>query len=80
MSRLLERVRGGEEIVIAKAGKPIARLVAVKRPGPRKPGLAEGKVTAAFFEQLPMSELGVWLKYISSRLGPRDLTRRYPRA
>ena len=39
LSRLLERVRNGEEVVIAKAGKPVARLVAI--PGPvtrRVPG------------------------------------------
>jgi prevent-host-death family protein len=30
LSRLLERVALGEEVVIAKAGKPVARLVAVK--------------------------------------------------
>lgn len=32
LSRLLERVRSGERIVIAKAGKPVAELVPVSRP------------------------------------------------
>ena len=32
LSRLLEQVAGGEEIVIAKAGKPIARLVPLEAP------------------------------------------------
>lgn len=32
LSRLLERAATGEEIIIAKAGKPIARLVAVEEP------------------------------------------------
>jgi prevent-host-death family protein len=32
LSRLLARVALGEEIIIAKAGKPIARLVPVDRP------------------------------------------------
>ena len=32
LSRLLERVRGGERIVIAKAGVPIAELVPISRP------------------------------------------------
>lgn len=45
LSRLLERVRQGEEIVIARAGKPVARLVAVKPAAPRAPGSAVGLVT-----------------------------------
>lgn len=41
-SKLLERAHRGEEVVIAKAGKPYARLVAVKPPGDRKPGTFPG--------------------------------------
>jgi prevent-host-death family protein len=37
LSRLVERVEGGEEIVISRAGKPAAKLVPVKL-GPRKLG------------------------------------------
>ena len=36
LSRLLDRVAAGEEIVIAKAGKPIAKLTAVKAAEPRR--------------------------------------------
>jgi prevent-host-death family protein len=36
LSALLDRALGGEEIVIARAGKPLARLVPIKQP--RKPG------------------------------------------
>jgi prevent-host-death family protein len=44
-SRLLERVQAGEEIVIAKAGKPVAVLSAVRnRPNQREPGMDKGKV------------------------------------
>ena len=40
LSRLLVRVRNGEEIIIAKAGKAIARLVPIKESViHRKPGL-----------------------------------------
>lgn len=60
LSRLLDRVRAGEEIVIAKAGKPIARLVPAEAATPRKPGLAEGRVTDDFFEPLPEDELAAW--------------------
>lgn len=45
LSRLLERVQSGEDIVIAKAGKPIAVLTAVRnRPKQRVPGMDKGKV------------------------------------
>ncbi|HHH41029.1 MAG TPA: type II toxin-antitoxin system Phd/YefM family antitoxin [Chloroflexi bacterium] len=45
LSRLLLRVMAGEEIVIAKAGRPIARLVPIaKTPARREPGSAAGKV------------------------------------
>ncbi|MEW6353341.1 MAG: type II toxin-antitoxin system Phd/YefM family antitoxin [Pseudomonadota bacterium] len=45
LSRLVELAAHGEEIIIAKAGKPIARLVAYRpHAKPRKPGLLRGKV------------------------------------
>jgi len=45
-SKLIERVAEGEEIVIGKAGKPVARLVPYKAPRSpkRKPGSWKGKV------------------------------------
>jgi prevent-host-death family protein len=48
LSRLVEQVEAGEEIVIARAGRPVARLVGVRaRTGPRKPGLWRGRVRLA---------------------------------
>ena len=45
LSRLIERVRAGEEVVIAKAGKPVARLVPVVPAGVvRKPGSLKGRI------------------------------------
>jgi prevent-host-death family protein len=45
LSRLLERVQAGEDITIAKAGKPIAVLTAFRdRRKPRIPGMDKGKV------------------------------------
>ena len=46
LSKLLERAAAGEEIIIGKGGKPVARLVAYKQPKPpkRKPGAWKGKV------------------------------------
>ena len=48
LSRLLERVENGEEIVIGRAGKPIAKLVPYRAVNePRKPGGWEGRVWIA---------------------------------
>lgn len=44
-SKLIERVRLGEEIIIAKAGEPVARLIPETRPGKRrKLGTAKGQI------------------------------------
>lgn len=57
LSKLLERVSAGEEIVIARAGKPVARLVPyAARPAKRTLGAWEGKVwIAPDFDELPES-------------------------
>jgi len=48
LSRLIDEVTGGAEIVIAKAGKPVARLVPIGRGGRvRKPGFLKGKIRIA---------------------------------
>jgi prevent-host-death family protein len=60
LSRLLERVAAGEEVVIARAGRRVARLVPVDEEEPRRPGLAKGRLTDAFFEPLPADELDAW--------------------
>lgn len=45
LSKLVERVRAGEEIVLAKAGQPVARIVPYVPPRvPRKPGALKGKI------------------------------------
>jgi prevent-host-death family protein len=45
LSRLVERVEAGEEIVLARAGRPVARLVPYRKlAAERKPGLWKGKV------------------------------------
>ena len=44
-SKLLERVRLGEEVIVAKAGQPVARLVPVQTPPKqRQPGSARGMI------------------------------------
>jgi len=63
LSRLIERVCRGEEIVIARGKKPVVRLVAVEdKQGQRKPGAlrAKLKVGPEFFEPLPPDELDAW--------------------
>jgi prevent-host-death family protein len=48
LSRLLERVEAGEELVIARAGRPVARLVPFRqRTTSREPGVWRGSVTLA---------------------------------
>ena len=44
-SKLLARVSLGEEVIIAKAGKPVARLAPIReKPGRRAPGIDKGKI------------------------------------
>lgn len=45
LSRLVEDVAAGEEVIIAKAGRPVARLVALEKPaGRRKLGILAGEM------------------------------------
>jgi prevent-host-death family protein len=55
LSRLVERAASGEEIIIAKAGKPRARLLPLERKRRRrKPGGWQGRVwIAKDFDELP---------------------------
>jgi len=56
LSQLLDRAAAGEEIVIARAGRPIARLVALSDTSSRLrvPGAWRGKVSIADdFDELP---------------------------
>lgn len=53
-SRLLDRVAEGEEIIIAKSGRPVAKLVRIAAE-PRKPGRLKGRIRIGpdFDESLP---------------------------
>jgi prevent-host-death family protein len=44
LPKLIERVRLGEQIIITKAGEPVARLVPERSRKPREPGSAKGKL------------------------------------
>ena len=62
LSRLLAQVEAGEEVVIARRGRPVARLVRCQPEGKRQPDVLKGKITItdAFFEPLPEDELKLW--------------------
>lgn len=61
LSRLLEQAHAGQEIIVAKAGKPYARLVALApQQGQRQPGRVAGRLSQAFFEPLPEDALLAW--------------------
>ena len=62
LSQLLERVEAGEEVVIARAGRPVARLVRVSTPlRPRTLGRWAGKIeVAADFDELPADVLAAF--------------------
>ena len=54
LSRLLEAVERGEDVVIARSGKPVARLVPARSQGARRPGSWKGQVViAADFDETP---------------------------
>lgn len=58
LSKLLERVEAGEEIIIARNGRPIAQLVPMQRDRPpRVPGAWAGKVWMADDFDEPDQEL-----------------------
>ncbi|MBI1944192.1 MAG: type II toxin-antitoxin system prevent-host-death family antitoxin [Deltaproteobacteria bacterium] len=57
LSRLLRRVEAGEEIVIARDGRPVARMVGVAAAAPRRYGVGEGKVWIAEDFDAPMLDV-----------------------
>lgn len=56
-SKLIEAVMQGEEIIIAKAGKPAARLIPYEsKKNPRKFGVLKGKIKISKDFDAPLSE------------------------
>jgi prevent-host-death family protein len=65
LSELLRLVEAGEEVIIARAGKPVAQLIPPSLEGDRPhrvPGTAKGEfeLTPEFYEPLPEEELAAW--------------------
>ncbi len=59
-SKLLERVLNGEEVIIARAGKPVARILPVTPTSPtRVPGIDKGRVTIMPNFDDPLEEFNV---------------------
>lgn len=66
LSRLVERALGGEEVVIARNGEPLVRLVPVQNSRePRVPGRYKDKIWIApdCFEPMSEEELDLWEKW-----------------
>jgi prevent-host-death family protein len=55
LSALIEKVMSGQEVIIGKAGKPVAKLVRYERSyKPRHPGALRGKIKISDdFDELP---------------------------
>ena len=66
LSKLIARAEAGEEIVLARGNKPVAKLVALAAPTPSVRGYGSlahlrGKIPDAFFfDPLPEAELKLW--------------------
>jgi prevent-host-death family protein len=60
LSKILDQVREGEEVILAKDGRPYAKLVPIEQPGKRPLGFVPGKISDAFFEPLAKEELNRW--------------------
>jgi prevent-host-death family protein len=61
---LVDRAAAGEDIIIAREGKPVARLTQIERlarSDSRQPGRFAGlSVPEQFFDQLPDEEVSAW--------------------
>jgi len=63
LSRLIEKASKGEDVIIARGSKPVARLVPIGEiKGKRQPGSWKGKLRVGpeFSEPLPKAELSRW--------------------
>ena len=56
LSKLIERARSGEEVIIAKAGKPVVKLVPFEQQSKREFGSAAGLITFEEGWDAPMTD------------------------
>lgn len=61
LEELIDQMLAGDEIVITKRGKPVAKLLPVAQPQ-RRFGVLKGKLVIpdSFFDPLPRNELDAW--------------------
>lgn len=74
LSKLVDRAEAGEEIVIARGGKPVVRLVPLRSRVSREPGLLRGRVKMAADFDAPLSGEALAM-FIESPLEPRSKRR-----
>ena len=55
-SKLVDSVMKGNEIVIAMAGKPVAKLIPIEKKPKRRPGALKGKIKIAKDFDAPLPE------------------------
>lgn len=63
LSRLINKAANGEDVIISRGSKPVARIVPIGEvKGKRVPGSLKGKLLVGpkFFESLPATELKLW--------------------
>ncbi len=63
LSRLIRKASDGEEVIISRGSKPVARLVSIgETKGQRRPGSLKGKLLVGreYFDALPIDELSAW--------------------
>ena len=60
LSKLLKEIEEGKEIILAKSGKPVAKIVPLDYKSPRVPGIAKGEAGLEILDPLPDDELDAW--------------------
>ena len=60
LSALLADVKRGEEVIITRGDKPVARLVPLQTPAESELGFVPYEVPDSIFEPLPEAELAAW--------------------
>lgn len=67
LSRLVQLVLAGEEVLIGRAGEPVVKLVPCVPLGARQPGSARGRIVVdpSFDEPLPDDVMAEWLRPLS---------------
>ncbi|HWA22571.1 MAG TPA: type II toxin-antitoxin system prevent-host-death family antitoxin [Caulobacterales bacterium] len=73
LSQLIARVEAGEEVIIARGDKPVAKLTAVGKPKPKRVfgsmSHLVGELGPEFFEPLPAEELAAWEGALTDEYG-----------